>query len=99
MPDNPHLAGIHLFPIKSLDGVTVPDCRIGPGGGLALDRVWALYSEDGRFINGKSSAGIHLIRAVFAPDVGSVTLSAADERRNIGPKTFAFPGDFAAAGE
>ena len=30
-----------------------------PGGGLALDRVWALYSEDGRFINGKSSAGIH----------------------------------------
>ena len=85
MPDSPHLAGIHLFPIKSLDGVTVPDCCIGPGGGLALDRVWALYSEDGRFINGKSSAGIHLIRAVFAPDVGSVTLSAADERRNIGP--------------
>ena len=99
MPDSPHLAGIHLFPIKSLDGVTVPDCCIGPGGGLALDRVWALYSEDGRFINGKSSAGIHLIRAVFAPDVDSVTLSAADERRNIGPQTFAFPGDFAAAGE
>ena len=24
MPDSPHLAGIHLFPIKSLDGVTVP---------------------------------------------------------------------------
>ena len=99
MSDNPHLAGIHLFPIKSLDGVTVPDCRIGPGGGLALDRVWALCSEEGRFINGKSSAGIHLIRAVFAPDVSSVTLSAADERRKVGPQTFAFPGDFAAAGE
>ena len=94
-----HLSGIHLYPIKSLDGVSVSECRIGPGGGLALDRVWALCSEDGRFINGKSTAAIHLIRAVFAPDVSSVTLSAAGDRRDIAPQTFAFPGDFAVAGE
>jgi uncharacterized protein YcbX len=99
MRNSPHLAGIHLYPIKSLDGVTVPECRIGPGGGLALDRVWALCSEDGRFINGKSTAAIHLIRAVFAGDVSSVTLSAGDVRRGGEPETFGLPGDFARAGE
>ena len=76
-----------------------PSVASGRGGGLALDRVWALCSEDGRFINGKSTAAIHLIRAVFAPNVSSVTLSAAGDRRDIAPQTFAFPGDFAVAGE
>jgi hypothetical protein len=99
MLESPHLAGIHLYPIKSLDGVTVPDCRVGPGGGLELDRAWALYSEDGRLINGKSTAAIHSIRAVFTSDVSSVTLSAADDRRDVAPKMFWFPGDCAAAGE
>ncbi|MDA1184484.1 MAG: MOSC N-terminal beta barrel domain-containing protein [Acidobacteria bacterium] len=99
MHDSPHLAGIHLYPIKSLDGVSVPEWRIGPGGGLELDRVWALYSEDGRVINGKSTAAIHLIRAAFATDVRSVTLSAADGRRDVPAQTFGFPGNFAAAGE
>ena len=99
MQDNPHLAEIHIYPIKSLDGVSVPACRIGPGGGLVLDRAWALCSEDGRFINGKSTAAIHLIRAVFAADVSSVTLSTGDGRRDVAPETFEFPGDFAGAGE
>jgi len=99
MRDSPHLSGIHLYPIKSLDGVTVPEARVGPGGGLELDRVWALCSEDGRFVNGKSTAAVHLIRAVFASDVSSVTLSAPGDRRNVAPRTFGFPGDCAAAGE
>lgn len=99
MPESPHLAGIHLHPIKSLDGVSVPECRIGPGGGLELDRAWALCSENGRFINGKSTPAIHLIRAVFASDLRSVTLSAGDQHRGVEPETFGFPGDSAAAGE
>jgi len=99
MPDSPRLAEIRLYPIKSLNGVTVPECRIGPSGGLELDRAWALYSEAGRCINGKSTAAIHWIRVAFAADVSSVTLSAAGDRRDIAPQTFAFPGDFAAAGE
>jgi len=96
--DSPHLAEIRLHPIKSLDGVAVPECRIGQGGGLELDRVWALYSADGRCINGKSTAAMHLIRAAFAPDVSSVTLSVTG-RGDVAPQTFAFPGDFVSAGE
>ena len=37
-------------------------------------------------MTGKSTAATHLIRAVFAPDVGSATLSAADERRVVAPQ-------------
>jgi uncharacterized protein YcbX len=93
----PYLAAIRLHPIKALDGLTVPECRIGPGGGLELDRVWALYSADGECINGKSTDAVHRIRAAFAPDLSSVTLSAAGGRRDLAPGTFAFPGDFLAA--
>jgi uncharacterized protein YcbX len=97
MSDRPYLARIRLHPIKSLDGVTVAECRIGPGGGLALDRVWSLYSLDGRGITGKSTPAIQRIRAAFAPDLSAVTLSAAD-RREVSPRTFAFPDEFALAG-
>jgi uncharacterized protein YcbX len=88
----PRLAGIRLHPIKSLDPVSVAEARIGPGGGLELDRVWALYSVDGRWVNGKRTAAIHLIRASFAPDVSRVTLSVPGDRRHIPARTFAFPG-------
>src|SRR5437879_4569652 len=96
-PVSPRLANISLYPIKSLDSMHVKEARIGPGGGLEFDRAWALYSADGQWVNGKRSAAVHLIRAVFAPDISSVTLSVPGDRRKIPTKTFAFPGDTASA--
>lgn len=96
-PVSPRLANICLYPIKSLDPFPVREARIGPGGGLEFDRAWALYSSDGQWVNGKRSTAIHLIRAAFAPDVSSVTLSVPGDRRKIPTKTFAFPGDTASA--
>ena len=98
-PVSPRLANISLFPIKSLDPFAVKEARIGPGGGLEFDRAWALYSADGQWVNGKRSTAIHLIRAAFAPDVSSVTLSVPGDRRKIPTKTFAFPGDTASASQ
>src|SRR5882757_6744835 len=98
-PVSPRLANISLFPIKSLDPFPVKESRIGPGGGLEFDRAWALYSADGQWVNGKRSAAVHLIRAAFAPDLSSVTLSVPGDKRKIPTKTFAFPGDTAAASE
>ena len=71
----PRLANIRLHPIKALDPVSVNEARIGPNGGLELDRVWALYSADGRWVNAKRTAAMHLIRAAYAPDISSVTLA------------------------
>jgi len=96
---SPRLVGIRLHPIKALDPVSVKEARIGPGGGLELDRVWALYSEDGQWVNGKRTAAIHLIRAVYAPDLSSVTLSVPSDRGAVAPRTFAFPGDSADAAQ
>jgi len=93
----PRLANIRLHPIKSLDPVAVREARIGPGGGLEFDRAWALYSADGQWVNGKRTAAVHLIRAAFAPDVSSVTLSVPGDRHKIPTKTFSFPRDTEAA--
>lgn len=86
------LAGIRLHPIKSLDPVSVTEARIGPGGGLEHDRAWALFSVDGRWVRGKRTAAIHLIRATYAPDLSSVTLAVPGDRRSIPARTFPFPG-------
>jgi uncharacterized protein YcbX len=82
---------IRLHPIKSLDPISVPEARISPSGGLALDRAWALYSVDGKWVNGKRTPAIHLIRANYSPDLREVTLSVPGDRREIPTRTFAFP--------
>jgi len=87
----PLLADIRLYPIKSLDPISVPEARISPSGGLALDRAWALYSVDGKWVNGKRTPAIHLIRANYSPDLRTVTLSVPNDRRNIPTRTFDFP--------
>jgi hypothetical protein len=80
-----------LHPIKSLDPVSVSEARIGPGGGLEHDRAWALFSVDGRWVNAKRTAAMHLIRATYAPDLSSVTLAVPGDRRSIPARTFPFP--------
>jgi uncharacterized protein len=88
---SPRLVNIRLHPIKSLDPASVPEARISPSGGLALDRAWALYSVDGKWVNGKRTQAIHLIRANYSPDLREVTLSVPGDRREIPTRTFAFP--------
>src|SRR5947199_6445252 len=93
------LANIRIHPIKSLDPIQVNEVRIGPGGGLELDRAWALYSADGQWVNGKRTPAVHLIRAAYAPDLTAVSLSVPGDRRGVPTSTFAFPGDTAGAAE
>jgi uncharacterized protein YcbX len=95
----PRLANIRLHPIKALDAVSVNEARIGPNGGLELDRVWALYSVDGRWVNGKRTAAVHLIRAAYEPDISSVTLTVPGDRRGIPRRSLTFPGDTEGAAE
>ena len=95
----PVLVNIRLHPIKSLDPVYVPEARISPSGGLELDRAWALYSVDGKWVNGKRTPAIHLIRANYSPDLRSVTLSVPGDRREIPTRTFDFPGGHEDAAE
>jgi uncharacterized protein YcbX len=96
---SPRLVRIRLHPIKSLDPIEVPEARIGPNGGLEFDRAWALYTVDWRWVNGKRAPAIYQIRAAYAPDLSSVTLSAPSDPRKMFAATLAFPGDTERAAE
>jgi uncharacterized protein YcbX len=89
----PRLARIRIHPIKSLDPIEVAEARIGPSGGLERDRGWALFSVDGRWVNAKRTAAMHLIRAAYAQDLSKVTLSVPGDRRNMFTAELAFPAD------
>jgi MOSC domain-containing protein len=93
----PHLARIGIHPIKSLDPVEVAQACIGPNGGLALDRAWALYALDGRWVNGKRTPAVHRIRASYAPDFSTVSLTVPGDRRKMFGAKLAFPTDTAGA--
>jgi uncharacterized protein len=71
------LERITLFPIKSLDGVEVKVARLLPSGALADDRSLALFDLEGRVVNGKRTAKIHLVRSRFDLVRRRVSLSAA----------------------
>jgi uncharacterized protein YcbX len=89
----PRLARIRIHPIKSLDPVEVTETRVGPNGGLEHDRAWALFSIDGKKVNAKRAAALHLIRANYASDLSRVTLSVPGDSRGIPATDFAFPTD------
>ena len=96
------LSNIRLHPIKGLDPVSVPEARIGANGGLQLDRVWVLFTVDGKWINGKNNPTIHRIRAEYDPQVSRVTLSApvpSGGRPAPEPVRLGFPSDVEQAAE
>ena len=69
------LSRITIYPIKSLDGVSVNQGTVLSSGALKNDRRWAIIDAQGRIVNGKRTAAIHSIRAKFATGIESVTLS------------------------
>lgn len=72
------LGRIILFPIKSLDGVSVEMARITAGGILEHDRSYAIYDSDGKVVNGKRTPRVHDLRCIFDPKITEVRLSQKD---------------------
>ncbi|MEB3289662.1 MAG: MOSC N-terminal beta barrel domain-containing protein [Leptolyngbya sp.] len=69
----PYLARIDVFPIKSLDGISVVASSVLESGALQGDRTYALFDVQGRFIHAKRTAAIHRVRACYHPDLTAVT--------------------------
>ena len=61
----PYLAAISVYPVKSLDGVALTQATVLESGALQHDREFALFDEQGRFVNGKRNAKVHLLRSTF----------------------------------
>jgi uncharacterized protein YcbX len=62
------LSRIDLFPIKSLDGLSVAEARINRAGILEYDRIYAIVDAGGSYVNGKRTNRVHLIRTIFGED-------------------------------
>jgi uncharacterized protein len=71
----PHLTRIDIFPVKSLDGVSISQVRVLASGALEGDRTYALFDGQNRFINAKRTAAIQRLRSTFSADGESVTLA------------------------
>lgn len=70
----PYLARIILYPIKSLDGVGVSKAIVLPSGALKHDREFAIFDQQGRFVNGKSNPKIYLLRSSYDTQMETVSL-------------------------
>jgi len=79
----PYLARIDIFPIKSMDGVAIPQAKVLESGALECDRAYALFDAQDRFINGKRAAAIQRLRTRFTSDFSSVTLSQAESAQEV----------------
>ncbi len=62
MEQAPFIEKITIYPVKSLDGISLQQARVGNGGCLQHDREYAIKDMDGKFVNGKKNALVHLLR-------------------------------------
>lgn len=69
------LAGISIYPVKSLDPAFGTEITVGPQGRLLHDREFALFDAEGKYVNGKRHAKTHLLRAEFDLRAMKVSLS------------------------
>jgi len=85
----PSLESITVYPIKSLDGISLSESTIINRGALAWDRRLAITNQSGELLNGKHDPAIHRLRAHF--DLGNETVTLSFEEGP--PNTFSLLGD------
>jgi len=84
-PTLPSLARITIYPVKSLDGLEVAGAVVLPSGALEHDRRFAVVDDEGRFVNGKRTAKVHLIRSTYDAPNRTLTLGiqGCEDRRSF----------------
>jgi ferredoxin-NADP reductase/uncharacterized protein YcbX len=73
-----YLSRIFLYPIKSLDGVSIDSAPVLHCGALADDRRFALFDPLGQYVNGKRNPRVHLLRSSFDPVTQTLQLAACE---------------------
>lgn len=77
----PHVARICLYPIKSLDGLAVRQAKVLQSGALEYDRQFAIFDEQGKYVNAKRYAKIHLLRSKFDLENNIISLTIQDNNK------------------
>lgn len=63
MKTKPVVAAITIYPVKSLDGISLQKAQIGNGGCLIHDREYAIVDNNGKFVKGKNNDLVYLLRS------------------------------------
>jgi MOSC domain-containing protein len=74
----PYLAGISIYPVKSLEPALPREARLLRSGALEGDRSFALFDSEDKFVNGKRFAKIHLLRSKYDFFTQELSLGRAD---------------------
>ena len=62
MITKPIVDRITIYPVKSLDGISLQQVQIGNGGSLVHDREFAICDSNGKLVKGKNNDGVYLLR-------------------------------------
>jgi uncharacterized protein YcbX len=84
------LARIDVFPIKSLDAVSLTQARVLPSGCLENDRRYAIFDADGKVVNGKRTPLVHRLHASYSADFEIATFA---DRQSGAAETFSLSED------
>lgn len=79
METNPTVSNITIYPIKSLDGVSLQKGIITDCGCLLHDREYAIADSNGRFINGKANPLVHSLRSAIDFERDMISFRYHDE--------------------
>ena len=63
MQSTPLISRITIYPVKSLDGISLNKALVVKGGCLDHDREYAIRDENGRYIIGKTNALVYRLRS------------------------------------
>jgi MOSC domain-containing protein len=74
----PYLASIQIYPVKSLEPVSLQQVRVLASGALEGDRSFAVIDAEGKFVNGKRNAKVHRLRSAYDPLTSRLRLGRAE---------------------
>lgn len=78
----PHVTGLFIYPIKSLDGIAVTSVTVLNSGSLLHDREYAIVDAQGKIVNAQRDPKLLRIRATFDPDVQNAMFRLQDEEKS-----------------
>ncbi|MEP6583813.1 MAG: MOSC N-terminal beta barrel domain-containing protein [Ginsengibacter sp.] len=79
MNEIPVLDRITIYPVKSLDGITLDKTMITEGGCLLHDREYAMTDDKGNFIIGKTNPLVHSLRSSIDFESETISLRSMNE--------------------
>lgn len=78
-----YLDKIFIYPIKSLDGISINQTNFVKDGGLKYDRQWAIFDENNKVVNGKRNPKIYQLRTLLDQELNKITFQIQGREEQV----------------